>query len=46
MLRKNKFAEKVLYGKIFFCLVGKRRGGGGEMGGGERNIDKSVVEQH
>ena len=44
MLRKNTFAEKVLYGKIFFCMVGNR--GGERWGGGERNIDKSVVEQH
>ena len=31
MLRKNTFAEKGLYGKTFFCLVGKR-GGDGERG--------------
>ena len=30
ILRKNTFAEKALYGKIFFCLVGKRGGDGGE----------------
>lgn len=30
ILRKNTFAEKGLYGKIFFCLVGKRGGDGGE----------------
>ena len=32
--------------KYFFVWWEREGEGGGEMGGGERNIDKSVVEQH
>ena len=41
MLRKNTFAEKVLYGKIFFCLVGNR-GGGREGGEGRETLTNQL----